>query len=371
MRTRTYEMSAGRTGGLRAPLLMVDDGMRGGVRRVSEYLMEEWARWDDGPTVERIPLRGEGSILAAGPIYAWGLARFAARLVARRPAAVHLNITQRGSTWRALPVVALARAGRVPVFLALHSSEYRTFTAGLSPRLLGVVRWMFNAVDAVAVLGEGWADYAREELHVRPERLFVVPNAVPGPCEIAPREPGPTRLLFLGNVGRRKGIGDLLPALARPEVAALPWELTVAGDGEVDAYRERARELGLADRVRFTGWLGPDGVAQELSRADVFVLPSHAEGLPLAVLEAMAYRLAIVTTPVGAIPEVIEDGETGLLVPPGDSASLAAALQRLLASDGLRDDLARRARERWEQRHDITAGARRMLGLYEGIASKV
>jgi glycosyltransferase involved in cell wall biosynthesis len=176
--------------------------------------------------------------------------------------------------------------------------------------------------------------------------------------------------LFLGQVGRRKGVADLLDALVTPEVAALEWSATVAGNGEVLEYRERARELGLAGRVRLTGWLGPDDVAWELQRADVFVLPSHAEGLPLAVLEAMAYGLAIVTTPVGAIPEVIEDGETGLLVPPGDPEVLAVALRLVLGSDVLRETLATAARNQWERDHDITQGARNVLRLYEHLATR-
>lgn len=350
---------------LDGPILMVDDGMRGGVRRVSEYLAEEWAGWPDGPSVERLPLRGEGSLLASVPIYLGGLARFAARLVVRRPAAVHLNLTQRGSTWRALPVVALARLGRVPVLLALHSSEYRTFTAELPAPALAVVRWIYRSVDTVAVLGTGWADYARTELRVRPERLSVVPNAVPGPSRVPDRPSRPPRLLFLGLVGRRKGTADLLEALATPELAGLPWEATVAGNGEVESLQARAQELGIAERVRFTGWLGPEDVARELSDADVFVLPSYAEGLPLAVLEAMAYGLAVVTTPVGAIPEVIEDGDTGLLVPPGDPPALAGALTRVIRDEPLRASLAANARRQWERDHDIKAGARRMVALYE------
>ncbi|MGE3962232.1 MAG: glycosyltransferase family 4 protein [Dehalococcoidia bacterium] len=354
--------------GLRGPLLMVDDGMRGGVRRVSEYLMAEWAQSPGAPEVDRIALRGEGSLRASVPTYVLGLARFALRLAYRRPAAVHVNLTQRGSTWRALPVLAMARLGRLPVLLALHSSEYRAFTGALSPRALEVVRWAFRSADAVAVLGAGWAAYAREALRVPEERLWVVPNAVPGPERVHPRAPGPPRLLFLGQVGRRKGTGELLAALARPEVAGLPWRLIVAGDGDVEAYTRQARELGIADRVEFTGWIGPDGVDARLHEADVFVLPSHAEGLPLAVLEAMAYGLAIVTTPVGAIPEVIDDGVTGVLVPPGDSAALGTALARLLADEDARSALAAGARSRWERDHDLRHGARRMLDLYARIA---
>lgn len=361
--------------GRRDYALVVDDGTPGGIRRAVEYLTGEWARMearmeDGAPRVERLELRGEGSLLASGPLYVGALARLGGRLLARRPQVVHLNVTKRGSTYRALPVVALCRLARVPVILHLHSGAYHDFVGGLPGPLLALVRWMFGTVASVVVLGEGWATFARNELHVRPERLEVIPNAVPGPEVLPPgRDPGPVRLLFLGKVGAGKGAGDLLEALADPQLVKQPWQAVFAGNGDVDTYRAQAERLGLGARVTFTGWLDADAVQRELRSADVLVLPSHSEGLPLSVLEGLAHGLAVVATPVGAIPEVIADGETGLLVPPGDPRSLASALCRVVSDDALRVRLQARGRERWERHHDLRAYARRMASLFERVAA--
>lgn len=349
--------------------LVVEDGTPGGIQRAVEYLVDGWAGAPDGPEVTRLELRGDGSLLSSVPRYVAALARLGAMLVRGRPDLLHLNLTQRGSTYRAMPVVALARVARVPVLIHLHSSEYRSFVASLPAPLLALVRWTFRSAATVAVLGEGWATFARDTLRVPARAVEVVPNAVPGPASLpAGREPGPVRLLFLGRVGRRKGADDLLHALAGPRLRGLDWEATFAGDGEVDAHRALAEQIGIGSRVRFTGWVEQPEVRRELARADVMVLPSHAEGLPLSVLEGLANGLAVIATPVGAVPEVIREGETGLLVPPGQPSELAAAIERVLLDEALRRRLGERGRALWEREHDVRAYVGRMSEIYRRTA---
>ena len=134
---------------------------------------------------------------------------------------------------------------------------------------------------------------------------------------------GPPHLVFLGHLSARKGVPELLEALASPALAALPWRATLAGGGPVDEFRARAAALGLADRVAFPGWIDQPAASALCAAADILVLPSHAEGLAMSVLEGLAHGLAVVATPVGAHAEVIEPEQSGLLVPPGDVAALA------------------------------------------------
>ena len=353
-----------------ATVLLVEDGMPGGVRRAADYLLGAWHGSATAPAVERIALRGAGSLPASALVYASALARIARALLGRRARLVHVNMTQRGSTWRALPVVAMARLARTPVVLHLHSSEYRRFVGGLPRPARSAVRWLFRSADRVIVLGDSWAEYVRTTLGADEARLTVLHNAVPGPAA-PPVEHEPAaapRLLFLGRLGERKGVRELLAALARPEVARLPWQATLAGDGEVERYRHEAARLGLADRVTFTGWIAPDAVARELDAADLLVLPSYAEGLPLAILEALAHGLAVIATPVGATAEVIRDGESGLLVPPGDVLALAAALRRVIADPQFRARLGAAGREAWERDYDLTVYASRMRDIYDEVA---
>src|SRR5262249_26378170 len=131
---------------------------------------------------------------------------------------------------------------------------------------------------------------------------------------------------FVGKCDAGKGIFDLLDAIARNPAA----RLVCAGDGDLEGVRRRADELGLASRVKLTGWIGAGARADLLRTCSVFALPSHAEGVPMSLLEAMAAGCPAVASAVGGIPDVVRHGANGLLVTPGDPSSLAHALGRIL-----------------------------------------
>jgi glycosyltransferase involved in cell wall biosynthesis len=173
--------------------------------------------------------------------------------------------------------------------------------------------------------------------------------------------------VFLGYLGARKGVPELLEALASPALRALPWRATLAGDGLVDEFRARAHALGLKERVTFPGWLDQPSASALCAGADILVLPSHGEGLAMSVLEGLAHGLAVVATPVGAHAEVIEPETSGLLTPPGDVPALAAALARVIADPALRQRLRAGARERFLDRFEVTSYAARLVRLHVGL----
>ena len=351
------------------PVLLVEDGTLGGIQRAGDYLVQGMEDLPGAPRVERLALRGRGSLAASSFVFARALGALTWRLATRRYRLLHVNMTQRGSTFRAFFVVLLAWLARTPVVLHLHSSEYRAFVESLPLPAVALVRWMFHRAARVVVLGDVWAGYTRAALRLPADRVEVIRNAVPGPDFLPPRSgAGEVHILFLGQVGVRKGAGDLIDALGSPEVAGLRWRATFAGDGDVEPYRRRTSCLGLDRRVRFTGWVDQDAVRAELKAADVMVLPSYAEGLPLSVLEALAHGLTVISTPVGAIAEVIEDGVTGLLVQAGDVDGLARALERVISDGALRARLGAAGRERWGREHALAPHARRLVALYDEVA---
>jgi glycosyltransferase involved in cell wall biosynthesis len=199
----------------------------------------------------------------------------------------------------------------------------------------------------------------------------VIHNAVPLPALPAPRAGSVRRrIVALGLLGPRKGTPELLDALGTPAMRELDWEAIIGGNGEVEASRARAAALGLADRVQIPGWVDPATVSALLAGADIFVLPSHHEGLPVAILEAMASGLPVVTTPVGAIPEIVVAHETGLLVPPGAVEALAAALADLVKNPELRARLGKNARALVERDFRIEVIAERFLSIYRERAKR-
>ena len=177
-----------------------------------------------------------------------------------------------------------------------------------------------------------------------PSRVDLVPNPAPEVPEHPTRDEARATLgidgFALGVAGRltaQKALGDTLEALARvPDVALL-----VLGDGPERAKLERrAGELGLADRVRFLGAGTRDDVIALFRAVDAALLTSAWENLPHTLLEALATGTPVIATAVGGIPEVVRDGENGLLVPPRDIAAIASAIDRLVHDDALRASLA-------------------------------
>lgn len=186
---------------------------------------------------------------------------------------------------------------------------------------------------------------------------------------------GPVRALCVASLQEYKGHAFLLRALAaRPALRRLEVELV--GAGELRAPLEGlAVKLGVADRVRFAGSLTEQQVRERLDVADLFVLPSivaasgQMEGLPVALMEALACGLPVVTTRLSGIPELVEDGETGLLAEPGDAHGLALVLERALLDPDAARARAARGRAKVEREFDIHESSARMAALLRGAAA--
>ena len=182
---------------------------------------------------------------------------------------------------------------------------------------------------------------------VPPERLEVVPNPAPPLPALPGRDEARARLglngftlAAAGRLTRQKALEDALDAVARTHDVAL----VVAGDGpERSALERRATALELEQRVRFAGALSRDEVLTLFRAADAALLTSSWENLPHSVVEALAVGTPVLATRVGGVPEVVRDGENGLLVPAGDVDAIAGAIGRLAADGELRAALASRA----------------------------
>lgn len=286
--------------------------------------------------------RGAGTILLA-PLY---LAAFCLRMTALRLTGrcdvLHINLASHGSTRRKILIAALARRLNLPYVLHLHGATYREYWDEAPPRLARSIAALFSGAAQIVVLGTVWRDFIARRLPHRADRIRIIPNATAARAEQRGSE-GRVHILFLGRLGERKGVPVLVDALARLD-RSISWRATLAGDGELDATRQQIAALGLSDRITLTGWVDAPTVDRLLGEADILCLPSLSENLPMSVIEGMAAGLAVVTTPVGAVPDIISDGETGLLVPAGDRTALAAVLERLVSDKAERQRLGRAAR---------------------------
>jgi glycosyltransferase involved in cell wall biosynthesis len=282
------------------------------------------------------------------------------------PCVAHVNITGRGSTIRKTVLMSAVRLVGMRYVLHVHDPAYADDYRARGPVMRKVVRGLFHGAQSVIVLGSHDKLLLGTALRLPAQKIIVLPNAVPdpGPPPLKHHEAAMCQLLFLGYLSARKGVPELLQALASPSVVTLPWQATLAGGGPIDEYRAMAVSLGLAGRVNFPGWLEGNAVRSALEAADILCLPSHAEGLAMAILEGLAHGLAIITTPVGAHGEAIDHGVSGILVPPGDVAALAAALRRVIGDAGVRQHLQAGARRRFQEKFNVQPYATRLSQLH-------
>jgi glycosyltransferase involved in cell wall biosynthesis len=202
-------------------------------------------------------------------------------------------------------------------------------------------RWSLRRPDLVVTVCE---EFAKRLVRrgVRRERIVVVPNSVKtdgngfksvnGTSQRWKKTPGEWTVLAVGRLSAEKGHRYLIDAVSRivQQSPDLKMQVLIAGKGPADSQlREQVSKSGLNQRVQLVGYW-PD-VSEMFSIADLFVLPSLSEGSPNVLLESMAAKVPIVATNVGGVPEHVSDGETAILVPPADSASLAAAMTELLS----------------------------------------
>jgi glycosyltransferase involved in cell wall biosynthesis len=222
--------------------------------------------------------------------------------------------------------------------------EFQRFEGGARVKLLRQARdRTLRRVDALVCPSAYLAERA-VAWGVPLARVSVIPNAAPALPALAEREAERARfavdgpmLAFAGRITRQKALGVALEALSRVDGVSL----LVAGEGpDLDDVRREATGRGLDGRVRFVGPLGRDDVLALFRAADASLLSSSWENFPHAVVEALAVGTPVVATEVGGVPELVRDGENGLLVPAGDPAALAEAIRRIVGEPGLRDRLA-------------------------------
>jgi glycosyltransferase involved in cell wall biosynthesis len=260
------------------------------------------------------------------------LTRFVFETIRARPDAALIFLTD-GLGFAEKGLMALvAKAVGVRVVIAPRSGFLAEHYARF-PLLRRLIRRVFGRVDVIVCQSRYWAETFPALGAVPATKCVVLKNWIePAQFDHIPAlDPaaGPLRLGFLGWVERSKGIFDLIEAVARLRGGGRDILLQVAGNGrDFEAAAERARSLGVADAVLFSGWISGADKLAFLDRCQIVVLPSYAEGMPNTLLESMAAGRPVIATTVGGIPDVLEQSGAGILHAPGDVEAIAAAIAR-------------------------------------------
>jgi glycosyltransferase involved in cell wall biosynthesis len=338
--------------------------VRGGISSVEQLICDYLPPY---VSMRHVPTMEDGSAIAKASVFARAVQVLRRSLESLDPTICHIHFASRGSTLRKIILAEMvARAGR-PLVLHAHGSEFDLFHRKLPAAVRRNINRTLQRANVFITLSTRWRDFYVEECEISPSQIVVLPNPVRVPVEVPERADRPlVQFLHLGRLGERKGSYDLVTAFrGLPEALRNRARLVLAGDGDVEGVRKLAAPLG--ERIEVHSWINTHDRDRMLAQSDVFVLPSRAEGVPMALLEAMACGLPSITSPVGGIPDVFRHGQDGALVTPGNIAEIRAAMAHLITDDAARLAAGRSAREQ-ARLFDVHVYARRLADIYQRIA---
>ena len=344
-----------------------DLSYKGGmVSVVRNYLGSD--AWPEGTHITFVPTHRQAGKAGLVWCFAKAVARIWRMARAGEIDVAHLHVAERGSFVRKGLLVRMLHRFGIPVVLHHHGAEFEEWYASRGARARHWIDSILAEADVNIVLSPRLIPMITAK--APSARVEAVYNAV-ATLPDNPYGADMRGVLFLGRLGERKGTFDLLEAMHRID-GDLPEDVRfyLCGDGAVDEVRARVKEMGLSHRVAHIGWIDGSQKEEILRSAMINVLPSYNEGLPMTILETMARGIPNLSTPVASIPEVITDGETGLLVPPGDVAALASALRRLILDPGLRRHISDASFTLIGERFSLPVSVARVNAIYTALAGR-
>lgn len=274
---------------------------------------------------------------------------------------VHIHFSLEKSARRKIFFMRLAKALHKKTIIQLHCGNQieRIWNKDYE--------YSFNNADVCLFLSENLKKRV-EAITGENDSYSVLYN----PCPTVSRASCEKRdeILFSGTICQQKGSYDLICAFSKIVDKHPKWKLVIAGNGEIGKARELAESLNIMDKIDFPGWISGQVKDEVFRNASIFCLPSYAEGFPMAVLDAWAYGLPVITTPVGGIPDVAIDGENMLLFMPGDVNALATQMDRMIGDTVLRNKIATESFKFAETKFNITVLNEQLGRIYKNLSNK-
>lgn len=278
---------------------------------------------------------------------------------------VHIHMASRRSTFRKGKYVKIAKKRGKKVIIHLHGAEFKVFMNECNFKQKQKVKEILNLADFIIVLSEEWKEYVKTLIRDK-DKIVIIHNAIIIPKDFE-KNLDTQKILFLGRIGKRKGIYDLIYVLKNIIDKYPKVHLYVGGDGEVETLKKIIKDNKLIDNVSYIGWISGKEKEKYLKECSFFCLPSYNEGMPMALIEGMAYKNVSISTNVGGIPRLIEDGVNGFCIEPGDKERLQQILEELLndKNKAEREQISIKARETIMNKFDIKKNIEQLLKIYD------
>lgn len=332
--------------------------VRGGITSVinAHSTNEIWSKWkcywletyDDRNNILKITAAICGMVKAVSIMWMYNM--------------VHIHISHNTSFKRKSLFFWVAKLYGKKVILHVHASNGKVITSNVK-LVHKYAKWVLRSADMVIALSPRYASELRN--YCKDANITVISN----PCLVLneskkEEHADVSTVFFAGWLDENKGFCDLIKAMSLVKDKIPDAQLLLAGFGDVEKGRLLARSLNIELSIHFLGWLSGDEMAKTFQHADVFCLPSYNEGVPVALLEAMGYGLPVVCTPVGGIPDVIEDNINGVFVSPGNVNEIAGAIIKILTDDYFRRKLGQAAMQTIKLNHSVDVVCEKLNRLY-------
>lgn len=290
------------------------------------------------------------------------LFKFIKLILTNKIDAIYIHTASKGSFYRKSIFCILGFMLRKKVILHMHGGGFKEFFYSSSPLLKRYIAFVLvNFTDRLIVLTDGWNNWFTSNFNFV-QKPITVKNSVKKIEEN--KNDGIEEIIFVGRLSEEKGVSDLLKALKSLNISRC-FQLNVVGSGDID-FEAVVYELGICEKVNFFGQLARKEAQKLIGSADILVLPSYKEGLPIVILEAMSAHTTVIASNVGGIPEIIDDGYNGLLVEAGNISSLTKALTFLINNPMERKNMADKAFQEWVCNYTFESNFKIILKLVRG-----
>lgn len=274
---------------------------------------------------------------------------------------VHIHIATTQSAKRKQLFFYPAKWMRKKIIFHFHPSNEKFLFEPYNQKLY---KRLFSQADLVLVLSEQWRKWIKEALGIT-EHIEVLYN----PCPKVNRREDITEnyILFAGTIIPRKGYADLIKAFALIAKRHPNWKVVFAGNGEIENAKSIAKDCGVSEQIEFLGWIKGEKKEEVFQKASIYCLASDGEGFPMGVLDAWAYGIPCVVTPVGGIPDIVKDGVNGLIYPVGDIKELASKLDLLICNENLRKSIVKKTDKYVNNDFNVSVINRKLGEIYSRL----
>ena len=254
---------------------------------------------------------------------------------------VHIHTASYNSFKRSAWFVKAAKRMGRKVVIHIHGGGFREYY----DKEKSFIQPIIDQCDALITLSPRWKMFFEKVVHHK--NVHIVPNVIAYPLVKTVAKTDVFHLLYMGHVTKAKGIFDLVEMLAKHKDEYRGKLILDIGGGmyEEEKLKRFISDNKMEDILRFHGWLSGEGKTDFFNLADAYILPSYTEGVPISILEAESYGLPVISTTVGGIPEIVVDGENGLLFEPGNKQQMKIAIDAIMQDEELRNSMAERSKE--------------------------